>query len=65
VPVIDVAKFDLERLVGLRFEEIVKLLEYVKCEIEEDVGERVRLEVTHDRPDHFSPEGLPRNSQER
>jgi len=60
VPVIDVAKFDLERLVGLRFEEIVKLLEYVKCEIEEDVGERVRLEVTHDRPDHFSAEGLAR-----
>ncbi|MEZ0319035.1 MAG: phenylalanine--tRNA ligase subunit beta [Pyrobaculum sp.] len=60
MPVFDVAKFDLERLTGLKYEEVAKLLEYVKCEVEEDSGDRVRLEVTHDRPDHFSAEGLAR-----
>lgn len=60
MPVIDVSKFDIERLTGLKYEEAVKLLEYVKCEVEEDSGDRVRLEVTHDRPDHFSAEGLAR-----
>jgi len=60
VPVIEVAKHDLERLTHVKFEELVKFLEYVKCEVEEDLGDRVKLEVTHDRPDHFSAEGLAR-----
>jgi phenylalanyl-tRNA synthetase beta chain len=60
VPVIEVAKHDLERLTHVRFEELVKLLEHVKCEVEEELGDRVKLEVTHDRPDHFSAEGLAR-----
>ncbi|ABL88830.1 phenylalanyl-tRNA synthetase beta subunit [Pyrobaculum islandicum DSM 4184] len=60
MPIIEIAKFDLERLANIKFEEAAKLLEYVKCEIEEDVGEKVRLEVSHDRPDHFSVEGLAR-----
>ncbi|MFN3804366.1 MAG: phenylalanine--tRNA ligase subunit beta [Pyrobaculum sp.] len=58
MPVVEVAKFDLERLTGLQFREVERLLEHVKCEIEEDLGDRLRLEVTHDRPDHFSAEGL-------
>lgn len=60
MPVIEVAKHDLERLTHVRFEELVKLLEHVKCEVEEELGDRVKLEVTHDRPDHFSAEGLAR-----
>jgi phenylalanyl-tRNA synthetase beta chain len=60
VPVIEITKYDLERLTRLKFEELIKYLEHVKCEIEEDLGERVKLEVTHDRPDHFSAEGLAR-----
>lgn len=60
MPIIEVVKSDLERLVGLRFEEITRLLEHVKCEVEEDAGDSVKLEVTHDRPDHFSAEGLAR-----
>jgi len=60
VPVIEVAKHDLERLTHVKFEELVKLLEHVKCEVEEELGDRVKLEVTHDRPDHFSAEGLAR-----
>ncbi|AET31501.1 phenylalanine--tRNA ligase subunit beta [Pyrobaculum ferrireducens] len=60
MPVIDIAKFDIERLTGLKFEEVAKLLEHVKCEVEEADGERVKVEVTHDRPDHFSAEGLAR-----
>lgn len=59
MPVIEVSRYDLERLTGLKLEEIVKYLEYVKCEVEE-IGEKIRLEVTHDRPDHFSAEGLAR-----
>ncbi|MEM0485094.1 MAG: phenylalanine--tRNA ligase subunit beta [Pyrobaculum sp.] len=58
MPVIDVAKSDLERLTRLKYEEIAKLFEYIKGEIESDSGERLRIEVTHDRPDHFSAEGL-------
>lgn len=60
VPVISVAKFDLERLVGAKFDEIVRALNHVKCEIEESAGDSLKLEVTHDRPDHFSAEGLAR-----
>ncbi|MEM0277258.1 phenylalanine--tRNA ligase subunit beta [Pyrobaculum sp.] len=60
MPVIDVAKFDLERLTRMNFGEVIRLLEHVKCEVEEDLGDRLKLEVTHDRPDHFSAEGLAR-----
>lgn len=60
MPVIDIAKFDVERLTGLKFEEAANLLEHVKCEVEEVAGERIKVEITHDRPDHFSAEGLAR-----
>jgi phenylalanyl-tRNA synthetase beta chain len=33
VPVIEVAKHDLERLTRLKFEELIKYLEHVKCEL--------------------------------
>ncbi|MEM1806840.1 MAG: phenylalanine--tRNA ligase subunit beta [Pyrobaculum sp.] len=57
MPIVEVSKYDLERLTGLKYDEVAKLFEYIKCE-KEDVGDRVRLEVTHDRPDHFSVEGI-------
>ncbi len=60
MPTVEVAKFDMERLTGLSYREVEKFLEYVKCQVEEDLGDRVKLEVTHDRPDHFSAEGLAR-----
>lgn len=61
MPVIDVSLWDLERLVGAPEHEILKGLEHIKGEVEERVGDRLRIEVTHDRPDHFSAEGLARS----
>ncbi|MBP1449964.1 MAG: phenylalanine--tRNA ligase subunit beta [Thermoproteus sp.] len=60
MPVVDVALWDLERLTGAVEGEILKALEHVKGEIEGREGDRIRLEVAHDRPDHFSAEGLAR-----
>lgn len=61
MPTIDVALWDLERLVGASERELLKGLEHMKGEIEERSGDRLRIEVTHDRPDHFSAEGLARS----
>ena len=62
MPVIEVATWDLERLVGKRFtrEELEDLLPRVKCEVEGFEGDVVYFEATHDRPDLFSAEGLAR-----
>ncbi|RLE63315.1 MAG: phenylalanine--tRNA ligase subunit beta, partial [Thermoprotei archaeon] len=62
MPVIDVARWDLERLVGrmLKDEEVEKYLPMLKCEIEELSDTIVSYEATHDRPDLFSAEGLAR-----
>jgi len=62
LPVIEVATWDLERLVGKRFtrEELEDLLPRVKCEVEGFEGDVVYFEATHDRPDLFSAEGLAR-----
>ncbi|RLE72573.1 MAG: phenylalanine--tRNA ligase subunit beta [Thermoprotei archaeon] len=62
VPVIDVARWDLERLVGrmLEDEEVKKYLPMLKCEIEELSDTIISYEATHDRPDLFSAEGLAR-----
>jgi len=62
LPVIDVEKWDLERLVGKRLsrEEILDLLSRVKCEIEVFEGDTISYEAPHDRPDLFSVEGLAR-----
>lgn len=60
MPIVDVSLWDLERLVGASEREILNGLEYVKGEVEERAGDRLKIEVTHDRPDHFSAEGLAR-----
>ncbi len=62
MPVITIAKHDLERLVGreLSKDDIMDLLPRVKCEVEEVTGENVSYEAPHDRPDLFSVEGLAR-----
>ena len=53
---------DLEELVGrkLSIDDLQELIKFIKAEIEETRDEEVELEVTHDRPDHFSAEGLSR-----
>jgi len=60
MPVIDVSLWDLRRLVGASEQEILNALEYVKGELAGREGDRLKIEVTHDRPDHFSAEGLAR-----
>jgi len=62
MPVIIVAKWDLERLIGrsLSREEIMDLLPRVKCEVEEIIDDTISYEAPHDRPDLFSVEGLAR-----
>ena len=62
MPVITVAKWDLERLMGrsLSHEEIMDLLPRVKCEVEEIIDDTISYEAPHDRPDLFSAEGLAR-----
>ncbi|MGC8596380.1 MAG: phenylalanine--tRNA ligase subunit beta [Thermocladium sp.] len=53
---------DLESLVGrkLGIDELREVIKYAKMEIDNVDGEKVELEVTHDRPDHFSVEGIAR-----
>lgn len=62
MPIITVAKWDLERLLrrSLGKEEIMDLLPRVKCEIEEITNDTITYEAPHDRPDLFSVEGLAR-----
>lgn len=63
MPVIEISKSDLEKLVGrdLSIEEIIDLLPRMKCEIERIEGDIIEYEATHDRPDLFSTEGLARS----
>ena len=62
MPVIDIARWDLERLVekSLSDEELENYLLRLKCEVEEINDDIVSYEATHDRPDLFSAEGLAR-----
>ncbi|ADI31695.1 phenylalanyl-tRNA synthetase, beta subunit [Staphylothermus hellenicus DSM 12710] len=64
MPVIRIAKWDLERLVGrtLSNEEIMDYLPRIKCEVEtiSEDGE-IEYEATHDRPDLYSVEGVARS----
>jgi len=62
MPVITIAKWDLERLIGrsLSVEEIMDLMPRVKCEVEEIIDDTISYEAPHDRPDLFSVEGLAR-----
>lgn len=62
MPVVEVARWDLERLVGRKLsdEEIIDLFSRAKCEVEEISSDKVSYEAPHDRPDLFSVEGLAR-----
>ncbi len=62
MPVIEISKWDLERLVGksLSDADIMDLLPRVKCEIDEIRDDKIVYEAPHDRPDLFSVEGLAR-----
>ena len=61
MPVISFYAWDLKRLTGLGMEEAVELLRYrVKGDVESVEEGLIRMEVTHDRPDHFSVEGIAR-----
>ncbi len=62
MPVIEINIRDIEELVGrkLSVEELTKLLMSLKGEIEEVEEENIKVEVTHERPDLFSAEGIAR-----
>ncbi len=63
MPVISFKRSDLEGLLGKYFsseEELVKALNRLKGEVEGISGDEVTFEVTHDRPDLFSVEGIAR-----
>ncbi|WP_069807224.1 phenylalanine--tRNA ligase subunit beta [Vulcanisaeta thermophila] len=63
MPVITFRRSDLESLLGRYFssgEELVSYLNRLKGEVEGVRGDEVEFEVTHDRPDLFSVEGIAR-----
>lgn len=62
MPIIEISKSDLEKLINreLSVEEIIDLLPRFKCEVERINGDIIEYEATHDRPDLFSVEGLAR-----
>ncbi len=51
---------DLERLTGIRRDDALRLLSRLKGEVESVTEDEVVMEVTHDRPDMFSVEGIAR-----
>ncbi len=62
MPVITFSISDLSRLVGksMSVDDVLSLCSRVKGEVEAVEGDRVRMEVTSDRPDMFSVEGIAR-----
>ncbi|MGC8606035.1 MAG: phenylalanine--tRNA ligase subunit beta [Vulcanisaeta sp.] len=63
MPVITFKRSDLEGLLGKYFsgdEELIAALNRLKGEVEGVSGDDVTFEVTHDRPDLFSVEGIAR-----
>jgi len=62
LPIISLNKADLLSLVGkdLSFSELEDLLTLMKCELESSNEEEIIVEVTSDRPDLFSAEGMSR-----
>ncbi len=62
MPVISFTKWDLERLIGTRLSEdkLIKLLGRLKGEVEKIENDCIEMEITHDRPDMFSVEGIAR-----
>ncbi len=62
MPVVSVSVSDLRELVGRKLtdDEIKEILPLNKAEIDDWVGDELRLEVTPDRPDLYSVEGIAR-----
>ena len=63
MPTIIMRKSDLARLVGrnIEDEELIKLLEGLKADVKGLSDEEIIIEVTSDRPDMFSSEGVARS----
>ncbi len=61
MPVIEVDKNDLIELCGIPEEELREVLTLVKAPIDEEEGDAWKLEITPDRLDMFSPEGVARS----
>ncbi|MEO3993963.1 MAG: phenylalanine--tRNA ligase subunit beta, partial [Desulfurococcaceae archaeon TW002] len=62
MPKVEVRLWDIERIAEtpLSLEELVKILEILKNDLEEVRGDTIVYEASHDRPDMFSAEGLGR-----
>lgn len=62
MPKVEVKLWDVERIAEtpLSLEELGKILETLKSDVEEVRGDTVVYEASHDRPDMFSAEGLGR-----
>ncbi|NPB00507.1 MAG: phenylalanine--tRNA ligase subunit beta [Crenarchaeota archaeon] len=62
MPIISFQRWDLERLVGtsLSTEDLRRIFTRLKGELEKIENDTIELEVTHDRPDMFSVEGIAR-----
>ncbi|HDD72529.1 MAG TPA: phenylalanine--tRNA ligase subunit beta, partial [Candidatus Aenigmarchaeota archaeon] len=62
MPVISVSATDLKNLIGRKMtdEELKTILPLNKLEIDSWNGDEIKIEVTPDRPDLYSPEGIAR-----
>ncbi|RLI99202.1 MAG: phenylalanine--tRNA ligase subunit beta, partial [Candidatus Aenigmatarchaeota archaeon] len=62
MPVVDILRWDLERLVGEKLDNnvIMDMLPRLKLEIESIENDVIEFEATHDRPDLYSVEGVAR-----
>ncbi len=60
MPVIEVDKNDILELTKIPEEELREVLTLVKAPIDEEEGNMWKLEITADRPDLLSPEGVAR-----
>ncbi len=55
-----IKKERLRKLVGIPEEQVEKLLPNIKCEIENESEDEIEVEITADRPDLLSVEGIAR-----
>ncbi len=60
MPVINVSKGDLLNLVKINETELEEVLEMAKAPVDEKNGDEWKIEITADRPDMFSVEGIAR-----
>ena len=61
MPVIEIEKNYLIKLCGIPEDELREVLTLVKAPIDEEEGDMWKLEITPDRPDMFSAEGIARS----